>query len=245
MSSSDETPEVLAWHADDQIRLVADCYSGATDRVCLLLHGFWRGRAHPQIIRIAKELALSGRTVIVPDLRGHGDSGGRFTFNRLEWNDLRPLALPEDLVVVGLSMGGAIAISAAAAGVIRPVSMLLISPAADFHDIGPDLLEMFRGGHVAPENRRWTPRIDFRSLLSSVDRPSPSRDAARLRCPLHVVHARGDWLVHHRHGEVLSSRCAGAKLDLLDEVSGRRMHADRLVDHAWPIFRSLFRGIAG
>lgn len=244
MSSSGKNPQVLTWQADDGTRMVADCYVGAPASACLLLHGFWRARRHPRIIRIAEELAASGRTVVVPDLRGHGDSGGRFSFNRIEWSDLRGLDLPRDLIVVGLSMGAAIAVSATAEHILAPLRMLLISPASDYCDIAPDVLEMLRGGHVEREQRHWQPRIELTSLLTVTDRPDPSRQIARLECPVQIIHARRDWLVHHRHGEILARHCSGATIELLDEESGRRMHADRLVDHAWPMFRSLLRRFA-
>ena len=241
MSSAPPTPQVLSWQTDDGTRMVADCYSASPGAACLLLHGFWRGRRHPRIRQIALELARSGRTVFVPDLRGHGDSGGRFTFNRLEWNDLGGLDLPSDLVTVGLSMGASIAVAAAARGVISPSRLLLISPAADYREIGPDLLEMVRGGHVEREQRNWRPRIDLRSLLTSVGRAEAALEISRLSCPVHLVHGQGDWLVHHRHSEMLARTCPQAVLQMLDVETGRRMHADRLVDHAWPIFGPLLR----
>lgn len=242
------TPVVLNCRSDDGSLLKADLVPGDPDRPILLVHGFWRARRHPAIVQIRDELARTGATVVIPDLRGHGDSEGRFTFNRSEWKDLGGIAesarLRHSVSVVALSMGSAIAISAAARGLIDVDRMLLISPVSRFTELGPDVVEMLRGGHLEYAQRCWKPRVDLRQLLTCSERVEAEDQAGKVTADVTLIHARGDWLVSHRHGERLAARLPKCDLHILDERSGRRMHADRLVRQAWPIFGPLLRRFA-
>lgn len=242
---SDRNRTTLRRTAEDAITLVADVYPGSERRRILLLHGFWRGRRHPAILRIASELGRSGATVIVPDLRGHGESGGRFTFTRMEGRDVGAFAdllnPAEDLRIVALSIGAAVALAASAAHIVNPRRLLLISPVADVADLGPDILEMVRGRHIDREQRHWVPRVELRSLLSVYEKADPVALSRQLTCGVTLVHAERDWLVHHRHSLALAAACGNTELILLNENDGRRMHADRLVSHAWPILGPLLR----
>lgn len=243
------TPQLRSFRftADDGTALAADVVPGEANRAILLLHGFWRGRRHPAIAAIRDGLAATGSIVVVPDLRGHGDSGGRFTFNYLESGDIEPLRRAARVEsfhsIVALSMGGAIAVSAIGRGLVSTRELLLISPVARYGDLCPDLLEMVRGRHVEREQRHWTPRVDPRQLLTSAPRLDADEVAHRVQCPTLLVHAVDDWLVHHRHSTTLAARIPGSRLELLDLDSARRSHADRLVRQAWPIFGPLIAGI--
>ena len=97
------------------LRLAADLYGSEHDPAVILLHGgaqdrtVWRSAAGA--------LALAGRYVICPDLRGHGESGwaadGRYDLDA-HVADLRAIlaSLHSRPVVVGASLGGWIAIAA-------------------------------------------------------------------------------------------------------------------------------------
>lgn len=143
--------------------------------------------------------------------------------------------------VVALSMGAAIAISAVARGRIHADRMLLISPVARFAELGPDIVEMLRGGHLEYAQRAWRPRVDLRQLLTATERVEAEDEASGVCADVKLIHARGDWLVGHRHGEALAARLPSCSLELVDVPTGRRMHADRLVRHAWPIFGTFLR----
>ncbi len=73
----------------DDIRIVYDFYPSDARSAVLIIPGFWRTRRHPTILAIASFLSESGYPVAVMDVRGHGDSGGIYGFNRMEHLMLR------------------------------------------------------------------------------------------------------------------------------------------------------------
>ena len=105
--------ERLTLTAADGVRLCAWRVQGPPDAVCtvVLVHGFVNSSRSPVIHRFAHLLARRAH-VVVPDLRGHGASGGRSSMGRHEPLDVeaavaeaRRAGLP--VVTVGTSLGGA------------------------------------------------------------------------------------------------------------------------------------------
>lgn len=124
---------------------------GAGDRVVVVVHGFTSG---PHCVKDwAQGLAARGSRVIVPLLPGHGTRWQ--DLNRVSADQLRAavrehvdraLAEHRHVVVAGLSMGGALALDAAAH---RPVAgVAVVNPALAF---GRPL------AHAAPLLRRFVP----------------------------------------------------------------------------------------
>ena len=95
----------------DGVALSAARINRCTDPVCtvVLIHGFTNWSRNPRIYGFAHALAR-GVDVIVPDLRGHGRSGGRCSLGRDEPLDVAAAvdaARPDrPVVTVGVSMGG-------------------------------------------------------------------------------------------------------------------------------------------
>lgn len=99
--------------ADDGVRLRAHRVtprSSATATV-VLVHGFANWSRTPAVHAMAHALARHGFEVIVPELRGHGRSGGRCTLGSDEPRDVEAAvraARPDlPVVTVGVSLGGA------------------------------------------------------------------------------------------------------------------------------------------
>ena len=96
----------------DGVRLNAWQVGGPPDALCtvVLVHGFVNSSRSPGIHRFAHLLARRAH-VVVPDMRGHGRSGGRCSMGRNEPLDVQaavaaaPPGLP--VVTVGTSLGGA------------------------------------------------------------------------------------------------------------------------------------------
>lgn len=116
---------------DERVRVLE---AGATDTIpVVLLHG-WGGSAY-NFNRIMGPLAAAGLRAIAPDLRGHGWSDtrpGAGTWTReamTQW--VRTLLDSLDVgecVVVGQSLGGAVALDAAAAIPARIRGLVLLAP---------------------------------------------------------------------------------------------------------------------
>ncbi len=86
--------------------------------VFVIMHGYTSCKSDERLLKLAAALADSGYDVVMFDFRGHGESGGSYTsIGPLEVYDAEAVIdyvskkFPgEDIVLVGYSMGGAVAI---------------------------------------------------------------------------------------------------------------------------------------
>jgi pimeloyl-ACP methyl ester carboxylesterase len=107
--------EALTLHTADGVRLAGARLAGPPDAFAtvVLLHGLVHSSRTPRIHAFARLLARQTH-VLVPDLRGHGRSGGLCTLGRDEPLDVAaavaaaPAGLP--VVTLGVSLGGASAL---------------------------------------------------------------------------------------------------------------------------------------
>jgi alpha-beta hydrolase superfamily lysophospholipase len=74
-------PERVVLTTADGVRLVADCFqpTGAGRAAVVLLHGFAGSCKQAELVGQAQALAEAGFSVLAPDTRGHGESGGLCT----------------------------------------------------------------------------------------------------------------------------------------------------------------------
>lgn len=97
---------------DDGVRLAAARLRGPVDAAgtVVLVHGFSQSSRMPRIHTFAHQLATRMH-VIVPDLRGHGSSGGLSSMGPKEPLDVKAAVEAADpslpVVTVGISLGGA------------------------------------------------------------------------------------------------------------------------------------------
>lgn len=167
----------------------------------MLVHGWGHSRID-LLARIEPWQRLC-RRVVLYDLRGHGDAtGGRTRLGHGEERDL--LALLERLdpaptVLVGHSMGAAIAIRAAASGdasAAGVVGVVAVAPYDDFHRSLRGRLS--RSGFPA------RPMSDIAMAwfrLCGIRHAPIDRAAAQLPCPLLVLHGTADSVAPPEHGE--------------------------------------------
>lgn len=210
-----------------------DVYDATSTSAVVIVPGFWRDRRHASMTRLARWIQEGGRRCAVIDLRGHGQSGGTFGFNLHEHHDVAAVCRHllagtptiSSITLVGFSYGGAIAISAAARHDLPIASLLLVSPVADFSLISPRLNLFTFHRHIALSQALKRPRFAW-----SVRRSAKLRaiDEIRdVRVPLCFVHVQEDWLIGHRHSEMLFEvACDPKELHVLD-IAGN-YHADRI-----------------
>jgi alpha-beta hydrolase superfamily lysophospholipase len=128
----------------------------------LLLHGV--GSTRLSMVARARFLRAAGYTVLLPDLRAHGESeGGRTTFGAAESRDaraalalLRARAPGERVAVIGVSMGGAASLLGDAPLVVDAMVLESVYPTIDeaVVDRARAWLGPF-GAPLAPAFVRW------------------------------------------------------------------------------------------
>lgn len=231
-----DDPRRLIVNSGAGIEIAWDLYlKEDSPRAFLIVPGFWRDRRHPAITALAARLRERG-SVAAMDIRGHGESGGRFGFNRDEHLDVAAVAREmirltgaSRLDMIGFSMGGAIATTAAARHPELPWGrILLISPVGNLERLRPRLNPLTAHRHLAAGQIFHTPRFDwgfwFHTKIKAED------EIGKVNVPVAIVHVRRDWLVDDSHGARLHERCLNSTLHLL-EIPGR-WHADRILTEA-------------
>src|SRR5262245_62011220 len=192
----------------DETTIYYDLYDHGSRAAVLVVPGFWRFRRHPSMVTLASQLHALGFRAAIMDPRGHGDSGGTYGFNLHEHYDTAAVAedllrrLPIDSVtLIGLSYGGAIAVSTAARHALPIASLLLISPVADFRMIVPKINLLTFRHHIAWSQALHRPRFEWRMRRSEKLRALD--DIPGVHTPLCLVHVKNDWLVGDAHSVAL------------------------------------------
>lgn len=228
--------------AEDGIRISIDCYhDGANSDVVILCPGFFKSKETPTFQRMACSLAV-GRDVICIDFRGHGRSGGRFTFSASENADLLAvLAFARQqykrIGIVGFSLGGSIAINTLSRDRAQVHSLVTVGTPCLFEDI---------------EFNIWAPGM-FRRAIASIERGAGCRPGnlfLKKECPLDqieklaglpvlIMHGENDNIVGVEHGRRLFERASNPKR--LEIIPGGG-HADVLFREETQLFCNLVEG---
>jgi len=178
--------------------------------VVILLHGIADNRLG--MLAHASFLLRNGYSVLLPDLRGHGASGGDLlTYGVKEADDIRRWAdfllnghAAGRLYGIGQSLGAAILLESL---VTEPRFRAVVadSPFASFEEIAYDRLQQFSG---MPRPVFW-PVIHFAfaytSLRYGVDlrRASPVNAIRVTKAPVLLIHGALDTNIPPRHSEQL------------------------------------------
>jgi pimeloyl-ACP methyl ester carboxylesterase len=188
----------------------------------VLLHGLWDSKA--RFFGLGKRLARDGFNVVLPDNRCHGGSTGRYiTWGAKEKHDvkavmdamIRDYGLSEEIYVVGLSMGGGIAVQYAALDP-RVQGCLAIAPVADIQSVAARMFPL-----TGSEKLTETIAQAGRTAGFDPSEASAVQAARRLHCPLIIVHGRADMTVPIAQGRAIYSAASGP----------RQMHEVPLAGH--------------
>jgi pimeloyl-ACP methyl ester carboxylesterase len=183
-----------------------------TRPLVVYLHGIADNRASG--LWIAERLLALGHPVLVYDSRAHGLSDGPFcTFGVREAVDLRRLldavAAPR-AILLGVSLGGAVALQAAADDP-RVRAVVAVSTFADLHGIVQERAPRpLRGGFADRAVRRAGEIAGF-----DPDLASPLRAAARIAVPVLLVHGADDRDTSPVHSQRLRAALRGDAHHLL------------------------------
>jgi len=219
----------------DGVRIAYTWWRRPAREILLLAPGFWRVRLARENLFLATHFVRLGYDVAAIDFRGHGDSGGAYTFGPAETLDF--LAVAGDLAgegkpyarfsVLGLSMGGSIAADALARHPNLPCRALaMISAPAHVSALRPQPWKPGAARQVRLRHVLRMPRIAGRRLLAP--KPRIARALAHLTIPKLIVTSKGDWLVDPSHGLAMA-KAAAPPVDYVHLDLPGSLHADALV----------------
>ena len=163
---------------------------------------------------LGEQLADDGWDVVLPDLRAHGASGGKYiTWGAKDKGDIKGVVdalLSEKLIepriyAMGASLGGCVAVQYAAID-SRCKGVLALSPPTGVNDVARMLYPLATKGWLART-------IVCAGEIAAVDPADASAEAAagKLKCPLILVHGRLDIIVPHSHSERIYAAAGGPR----------------------------------
>jgi carboxylesterase len=213
--------------------VIDEVYIAGGDRGCLLLHGFTGSPL--EMIPLAEALAEDGYTVRVARIAGHGTSPEDLASTTWEdWIASAREALDSmraecrDVAVLGLSMGGAIALYLAATANpravvalatplrLRPIIARLARAARRYVPYVPVIARVGPRSADVRAYRAAYPRIplgatgDLAQLLEHTVEMLP-----RVSVPVMVAQGRRDWAIPPESGEAILERVASEVRRLL------------------------------
>lgn len=206
-------------------------------RGALVLHGFCG--APPSVLPVAHALGRAGFTVEAPLLPGHGTHFEDMTgIGFADWVDAASSSFEklrarcDSVVVVGLSMGGAVGLALAASGLDLTALVAINAPAVQppevilqmIHeqlDRGNELFPAIHDDIAAPGVAEYGyDSVPLRSLLSLLDAlPGVRAGLPQITCPTLVVHSVQDHVVDPATADVIAAELGGPVERLVCERS--------------------------
>lgn len=182
-------------------------------RTLVILHT--RGGTRQDTLEFGLPLWQAGFNLAVIDLRGHGNSGGKyFTFGYHEWQDVSGLlnylevrqdGSATDVTLIGISAGGAVAVSAAA----RDPRIKRLVTIASFADLGETIQQQVP----------WLPEFWRIRAIQEAERigqfevkaTSPVHAIQTVKCPVLIIHGAEDTYIPLEDGKKLFESATSRK----------------------------------
>ncbi|MBI2325653.1 MAG: alpha/beta fold hydrolase [Chloroflexi bacterium] len=212
------TAEPVSFHTADGLTLRGWFVPASREKAAVLVHGKDTNRlGSDHTLRVARWLRDAGYSLLLFDMRGHGESDGdRFSLGQHERKDVAAAVdvlvgfgfPPGRIVLVGESMGAAVAIQGVA---LRPDVAAVVADSA--YADGPSIVDEAGPGETGLPD--WytavivlAARVLFGLDAGEVDPAAVVR--ANPRVPFLSVHCDGDTLIDPHHARDLRAASANA-----------------------------------
>ena len=208
-------PRHVTLHTSDGVRLAAAMWDGsAGDVACVVAHGFTGSSRKRHVRRICQALSAQGITVLAPDFRGHGRSGGLGTAGADEIHDVAAAvqwlraAGSRFVAVLGWSMGGTAVLRYAGLGGDADAVVSVSAPGTWFERGTRPMrlvhwMFLSRTGRAATRLLRRT-RLSAAGWATVPEAPAEVAGAIAPR-PLLIVHGDADHYFPSHHVEALAT----------------------------------------
>jgi pimeloyl-ACP methyl ester carboxylesterase len=186
----------------------------AREGTFLLLHGINNRKTSFPLLGAAERLAKKGWTVVLPDLRAHGESGGDYiTYGAKEKHDIKALmdllvsegTIRPPFYVLGTNLGASVAIQYAAID-DRVEGVVADAPYANFTSIGRHWLMLLPTEDFNAAVVQAGEMADFQP-----EQASTVAAAAKVRCPVVVTHGLLDMSAPLGQTEAVYQALAGPR----------------------------------
>ena len=218
---------------NDGVEISYEHFKNGHDSLVIICPGFFNSKANGAI-RLSIGLVEDSHDVIIFDFRGHGESGGKFTWTSREALDLEAVldyAVSQGYKKIGLmgfSLGAAISIIVAAR---RPEikSIILVSAPTgfwrmDYNFWEPGMLSDLKANLECKwEGKGVRPGSIFLPKIRPIDRIADIKEASIL-----FIHGDRDWVIRDYHSKKLYDAATVKSKKLV--IIQKGLHAERLIE---------------
>ena len=217
----------------DGVEIAYEHFKGGRDSLVVICPGFFNSKSNSGI-RKAIGMVTGSHDAMIFDFRGHGESGGKFSWTAKEPLDLEAVLEHaagcgyKKIGILGFSLGAAVSVIVAAR---RPEikSMVLISTPYSFWDINyhfwePEMFSDLRANMGCNWEGKGA-KIDhvFMEKERPIDAVGKIKD-----CSILFIHGAKDWVIKDYHSKKLYNSAMVFEKEL--EVFNDGLHAERLIE---------------
>lgn len=215
----------IFFRTNDGVKIAVNHFKDGFDRVVVIVPGWFMTKDSKSFLELSKEFAKS-YDVLTMDCRGHGRSGGYYTFTAKELNDLEPVIKfagehYREVYLMGFSLGGALAVLEGA--LKKDVSKIIaVSAPCDFGKIEN---QMWHPNAWLPTLKKFEPQrwLSIRPSIVIHKKIKPVKVVDRISVPVLFVAGGKDVTVKPWHTKLLYEKALCKKSFKLFENS---IHAE-------------------
>ncbi len=215
----------------DKVKIAYEHQRRGSDAVIIVAPGFFNSKTN-RWMRKALELLGENYDTIIFDFRGHGDSGGKFSWSAKEHLDLEAVlnyAKSQNYQKIGIlafSLGAAASANLAAKRDDIDSMVLVSCPYSfwkiDYHFWKPAMFSDLKDNIEC----NWEGKgAKVTNIL--IPKPKPIKSITKIKeTPIFFIHGDKDWIINDYHSQKLYQ---AAKVNKRIEVIKNGMHAERLI----------------